>query len=104
MTFPNVAAASMLHERVTPAQVTAQLREHLRHGVKIIDDALVGRYVRVTSDHNGQPFGRSRKSWRGEVCRIKSVHIEAREGEISLCLEGHEYGECFISADEVEFT
>ena len=73
-----------------------------------IADRLEGRRVRVTSDHNGQPFGRSKKSWRGEIRRVKYIHIDLcadpAHTNIQLCLEGHEYGECFIGADEVEFV
>lgn len=91
------------YEHVTPAQACAQLMGVMRHVCQTIDKALVGQTVRVTSDHNGQPFGRSRKSWKDQVCRIKAVSIDPREGEMHLCLEGHEFGECFIRADEVEF-
>ena len=92
------------YEHVTPAQICAQYMELMRFVCQSIDKALVGRLVRVTSDHNGQPYGRSRKSWKGQVCRIKAVSIDPMQGEMHLCLEGHEYGECFIRANEVEFT
>jgi hypothetical protein len=104
VTEPSVVSSSAPFEHVTPAQITLQVREHMKLTCAVIDNALVGRFVRVTSDHNGQPYGRSRKSWRGQVCRIKAVNIDAREGEIHLVLEGHEYGETLIPGDEVEFT
>lgn len=88
--------------RVTPAAATAMVLETMRALKRSIDEVLVGRYVRVISDHNGQPFGRSRRSWRGEMGRIKSVDVDLNNG-VSLLLEGHQY-ECFIPADEVEFT
>lgn len=97
-------AGSMPWEHVTPAQVLTQVMEMMRFLCKSVDDALVGRLVRVTSDHNGQPYGRSRKSWKGQVCRIKAVSIDPREGTLQLVLEGHEYGECLIPGNEVEFT
>lgn len=88
----------------TPADVTRMLWEQMQHMRQTVDKALVGSFVRVTSDHNGQPFGRSHKSWKGEVARIKSVHIDLYNG-IHLELHGHDQGgECFIPADEVEFT
>ena len=65
-----------------------------------IEETLIGRSVQVISDHNGQPSGRSRKSWRGEVRKITSVHIEPKGG-ISVALETDEY-ECFIPLREVE--
>lgn len=87
---------------VTPQMVVGQVMEIMQHLRKTVETALVGRFVRVKSDHNGQPYGRSRKSWRDKVCRIKSVHIDLYSG-IQLCLEGREY-ECFIPASEVEFA
>lgn len=91
-------------EHVTPAQICEQVLALMQRCTHEVDKALIGRFVRVTSDHNGQPYGRSRKSWKGQVCRIASVSIDARAGELQLCLEGHEFGECFIPANEVEFT
>jgi hypothetical protein len=87
----------------TPAQATAQSMELIRRVAQSIEQSLIGSWVRVTSEHNGQPFGRSRKSWKGQVCRIKSVYIDLQNG-IRLVLEEHEYGECLIPADEVEFV
>jgi hypothetical protein len=68
---------------------------------KEIEVALKGRLVRVISDHNGQPYGRSKPSWRGQERRITDVHVDAYYVELSL--DGHEY-ECFIPADEVELV
>ena len=87
---------------VTPAAITALSMQTMQTLRKSIEEALVGRTVRVISNHNGQVIGRSRKSWRGEVCKISDVHIDLYNG-ISLRLEGHEY-EYFIPADEVEFV
>lgn len=88
---------------VTPAQACMQIMEVMQQCAKSIDSALVGRFVRVISDHNGQPYGRSRKGWNGEICQIQAVSIDPREGEMQLCLKGHEF-ECYIPASEVEFT
>lgn len=85
-----------------PVDITRDAMAVIQQTAKAIETALVGRYVRVTSNHNGQPHGRSRKSWRGQVCKIVRVHVEVY-GEIQLQLEGHEY-ECFIRAEEVEFA
>jgi hypothetical protein len=71
----------------------------IRTTQKAIVDGLMGRMVRVTSDHNGQPFGHSKPSWRGQERRIVDVHVGAHS--IELVLEGHEY-ECFIPAEQVE--
>lgn len=89
-------------DHVTPATATTMALATMREIRKSVEQALVGRCVRVTSDHNGQPYGHSRRSWRGEVCRIKSIHVDLDHG-VSLCLEGHEY-ECPIWANEVEFA
>ena len=87
----------------TPADVTRDIWDTLQQLRKSTETALVGSFVRVMSDHNGQPFGRSHKSWNGEVARIKSVHIDLYNG-ISLELESHDQGgECYIPANEVEF-
>ncbi len=89
---------------LTPSHTAQMVLQTMRALHKSVEGALVGKFVRVISDHNGQPFGRSRKSWKGEVRRIKTVHIEARHATIQLVLEGHECGECFIPGDEVEFV
>lgn len=94
----------------TPADIAADAMETMQSIRKSIETALEGRMVRVTSNHNGQPIGRSRKSWKGQVCKIKHVYISLYDAwnppgrsSISLQLEGHEY-ECFIPANEVEFV
>jgi hypothetical protein len=89
---------------ISPDQVVVMVMQTMQYCRESVEKALVGRYVRVKSDHNGQPYGRSRKSWREQVCRIKSVHIDLYANTpVFLALEGHEY-ECFIPANEVEFT
>ena len=100
---PNMVCECECHKRAAPVREAWQdAFETARLIGRSIEGALVGRAVRVLSNHNGQLYGRSRKSWKGTVCRIKSVHVDLYEG-IQLCLEGHEY-ECFIGTDEVEFT
>jgi hypothetical protein len=39
------------------------------------DQRIVGRQVRVVSNFNGQPFGRSRKSLKGELLRVAGVAL-----------------------------
>jgi hypothetical protein len=46
----------------------------------------VGKRVRVVSDFNGQPYGRSRASLRGQILIIDSVHLYD-DGRVSFC--GH---------------
>lgn len=89
-------------EVVTPAQISRNAMETIRYLAECVETSLKGSIVEVISDHNGQPVGHSRPSWRGQVCRIKEVFIDVHNG-ISLQLEGHEY-ECFIKADEVKFV
>ena len=100
---PSIGPSGLL-DHVTPTDILQTVLQTMRALHKLAEDALVGSFVRVTSDHNGQPYGRSRKSWKGDVCRIKMVHVDARHGTIQLVLERHEYGECFIPGDEVEFV
>lgn len=88
------------HGAVTAAQSVRARYEQLVALSQEIRQALKGRMVRVLSDHNGQPVGRSRKSWRGQERKIVGVAIDDRHG-IELQLQGHEF-ECFIDADEVE--
>lgn len=87
----------------TPADISGEALATIRHTRDSLKTALEGRSVRVISDHNGQPFGRSKKSWKGEICKIVRIHVDIDEG-MSLVLEGHEYGECFIPANQVEFV
>ena len=87
----------------TVASIKADSFNDLLYIAKALESNLIGRYVRVISDHNGQPFGRSKPSWKGQVLKITRVHVDLYNG-IQLGLEGHEYGECFIPADEVEFA
>lgn len=94
-------SAPKAERRTTPADVTTMVWETMQQLRKSVENGLVGSFVRVTSDHNGQPYGRSHKSWKGEVARIKAVHIDLYNG-ISLELDGHQC-ECFIAANEVEF-
>lgn len=86
----------------TPADVSRDALQMIQYVVKNLERSLVGRSVRVTSNHNGQPFGRSRKPWTGEVCKIKQIYVDIHNG-VSLVLEGHEW-ECLIPANEVEFV
>jgi hypothetical protein len=40
------------------------------------DSLVIGRPVRILSDYNGQPYGRSRRSLRGETRTAERVHID----------------------------
>lgn len=71
----------------------------IRKAQERIKGYLVGRSCRVKSNHNGQPFGRSRKSWKGQVCVIRAVWFS--DDHLSLQLEEHQW-ECAIPLDEVE--
>jgi len=42
------------------------------------DTLVVGRPVRILSDYNGQPYGRSRRSLRGETRTAEHVHVDSR--------------------------
>jgi hypothetical protein len=60
---------------------------------------LTGRTVRIVSDYNGQPYGRSRPSQRGRVAKIVSVVVDAGEAQPQVLLD--DWG-CYMDLDEVE--
>ena len=88
---------------MTAADTVRDAMDSMRHTMDAISKAFVGRTVKVLSDHNGQPYGRSKKSWKGETAIVKHVLIDTTVWEVLLTLSGHEY-ECMIPADEVEFV
>ena len=63
------------------------------------DSLVIGRPVRILSDYNGQPYGRSKRSLRGETRTAERVHIDPHHG-ISLFLREERLS---IPADEVEW-
>ena len=62
------------------------------------DSLVIGRPVRILSDYNGQPYGRSRRSLRGETRTAERVHVDSRG--IWLFLREERVS---ISVDEVEW-
>ena len=62
------------------------------------DSLIIGRPVRILSDYNGQPYGRSRRSLRGETRTAERLHITSRG--ISLFLREERVS---IPVDEVEW-
>jgi hypothetical protein len=91
-----------VHDRMLAETAAGYMRE-VRVWRNALSKLLVGRVCRVkpTSRHNGQPTGRSRRRWAGEIREIKAVSTSG-DG-VMLCLEGHEH-ECYIPIEEVEFT
>lgn len=92
----------------TPAELMRPQMMRVEQIRSEVHEALNGRMVRVVSDHNGQCGGRSRKSWRGQERKIVGISINPNHAPshsgLHLILEGHESGECFIPANEVEFV
>ena len=41
---------------------------------------VIGRPVRIKSDYNGQPYGRSRRSMRGQVKTVERAQIDPHWG------------------------
>ena len=62
------------------------------------DTLVVGRPVRILSDYNGQPYGRSRRSLRGETRTAERVYISSHG--ISLFLREERVS---IPVDQVEW-
>ena len=78
--------------------------------LKVIDQAskdlearlealVVGRSVCIASDWNGQPWGRSRPSMRGQTMVVERARLDPHWG-IFLFLKGER---CSIRAKEVEW-
>lgn len=57
------------------------------------------KQVRIVSNYNGQPFGRSKRSLRGEIMTVTGAHIDPHWG-VYLRLKGER---CSILASEVEW-
>lgn len=65
------------------------------------------RRVKITSDYNGQPYGRSKKSLKGNIAFIRSVTFDFCHDEPCLFLQDENgkmgpYG-LAISIKEIEF-
>jgi len=58
---------------------------------------VTGRMVKILSNYNGQPYGSSRPSMKGEVVAVTGV---CPGSDLQLWLLGYN---CSISLDEVEF-
>jgi len=63
------------------------------------DALVIGRPVRILSDYNGQPYGRSKRSLRGETRTAERLVIDPHHG-ISLFLRDERLS---IPVDEVEW-
>jgi hypothetical protein len=63
-------------------------------------ELLAGRNAKIISDYNGQPYGSSRKSMKGQVLAIEDVYFDMHWG-ISVRLH-----ECtlFIRLEEIELV
>lgn len=62
------------------------------------DSLVVGRPVRILSDYNGQPYGRSRRSLKGETKTAERVVVDSQG--IYLFLRDERVS---IPVDEVEW-
>jgi hypothetical protein len=62
---------------------------------------VAGRKVRIVSNFNGQPCGRSRKSLKGTVQTVKSLQLDGYH--IWLFLEDGGKCWCGVGLKEVEF-
>lgn len=64
-----------------------------------LDTLVAGRKVKVISDFNGQPYGRSRRSLRGQTLTVERAHIDTHWG-LSFATEEERL---FIRENEVEW-
>lgn len=70
---------------------------------KTIDDLntkYAGREIMITSDYNGQPSGRSKKSLKGTKTKIRYFYFDGH-GDLYVFIEGRELS---LSIDEFEFV
>lgn len=58
-----------------------------------------GRPVKILSDWNGQPYGRSRRSFKGREMTVERAHVDPHWG-VYLFLRGERVS---IRAEEVEW-
>lgn len=63
------------------------------------EKALVGQRVKIVSNYNGQPHGRSKPSQRGQEGEVECVHFDPHWGP-SLKLKDRDL---YLGLDEVEF-
>jgi len=66
--------------------------------VKAVNDAYQGKQFRIVSNYNAQPYGRSRKSKKGQILTVDSigfddarVHIFPKEERLALGLNEVEF-------------
>jgi len=86
------------------ANLKAALAKHVRHVQSINDDAnraLKGVRVRIVSDYNGQPYGRSKPSLKGTICTVDSVSIDDNRAHIFL--KEYLYGHPSVGLNDIEF-
>lgn len=64
-------------------------------------DMCVGRTVRIISDYNGQPFGKSKPNLKGREFKVKAAFFHAKS--ITLWLEAGDYRTHAIGLKDVQF-
>ena len=84
-----------MSDRLLGRRIKFDLKEELAKLVKAQDDLrmratslVIGRPVRIISDYNGQPYGRSRKSMKGREMTVERVGSIDPHWGISLFLRG----------------
>jgi len=79
-------------------EILARAQEIVGSAVAHANLKLKGRRVRIVSDFNDQPYGRSRPSLKGKVTTISHVCVESSHS--CFFLEGYL---CSVRPNEVEF-
>src|ERR1700675_4293680 len=84
-----------MSDRLLGRRIKFDLKEELAKLVKAQDDLrmratslVIGRPVRILSDYNGQPYGRSKKSMKGREMTVERVGSIDPHWGISLFLRG----------------
>ena len=63
-----------------------------------ISQLLVGKQVIIQSDYNGQPYGSSRKSRKGDMVTIREAYIEGSCRSVTIFINDERIG---LGLDEV---
>jgi hypothetical protein len=72
-------------------QLFSDASEHANNRIKLnqrIEDAYKGKMVRILSDFNGQPYGRSRPNLKGRIFKVDWTCLQP-DGRITVSFRDH---------------
>lgn len=65
-----------------------------------LEKLVIGRTATIVSDYNGQPFGTSKRSLKGQSFEVREVYITGN-GQVTIFLCGLDLG---LDVTELEFN